>query len=195
MNVVFSFYYFYFTDKKILSIAHIIYCTYYLLQGLLTISPYHSDRLLLSKPALAGLLATIVCGLDFKAFLSSKWHLLLFCLAPAMNPRMVLTVDENGNHLPTEVRVGQAVDTVGQAGKPNTITGFQTHSTPVLLSAKERAVVADESYVPLTSVLESMVVLRHNPAGAKSKEDKQREKDRRLKLGAAPKTRSDLTWG
>ena len=31
------------------------------------------------------------------------------------------------------VRVGQAVDVVGQAGKPKTITGFQTHTAPVLI--------------------------------------------------------------
>jgi 26S proteasome regulatory subunit N1 len=31
------------------------------------------------------------------------------------------------------VRVGQAVDVVGQAGKPKKITGFQTHETPVLI--------------------------------------------------------------
>ena len=28
-------------------------------------------------------------------------------------------------------RVGQAVDVVAQAGRPKTITGFQTHNTPV----------------------------------------------------------------
>ena len=32
--------------------------------------------------------------------------------------------------VPLSVRVGMAVDTVGQAGKPKTITGFQTHSAP-----------------------------------------------------------------
>jgi hypothetical protein len=42
------------------------------------------------------------------------------------------------------VRVGQAVDTVGQAGRPKTITGFQTHSTPVLLAHSERAELATE---------------------------------------------------
>lgn len=31
------------------------------------------------------------------------------------------------------VRVGQAVDVVGKAGNPKNITGFQTHTTPVLL--------------------------------------------------------------
>lgn len=42
------------------------------------------------------------------------------------------------------VRVGQAVDVVAQAGKPKTITGFQTHTTPVLLAYGERAELANE---------------------------------------------------
>jgi len=61
------------------------------------------------------------------------------------------------------VRVGQAVDTVGQAGRPKTITGFQTHTTPVLIAAGERAELATDEYLPLTSVLEGVVILRKNP--------------------------------
>ena len=59
--------------------------------------------------------------------------------------------------------VPQAVDVVGQAGKPKTITGFQTHTTPVLLAYGERAELATEEYLPLTSVLEGFVILRKNP--------------------------------
>ncbi len=39
--------------------------------------------------------------------------------------------DEAGKTLPVPCRVGTAVDVVAQAGKPKTITGFQTHNTPV----------------------------------------------------------------
>ena len=39
--------------------------------------------------------------------------------------------------LPVSVRVGQAVDVVGQAGRPKTITGFATHTTPVLLAYEQ----------------------------------------------------------
>jgi len=38
----------------------------------------------------------------------------------------------------------QAVDVVGQAGRPKTITGFQTHTTPVLLGHGERAELATD---------------------------------------------------
>jgi 26S proteasome regulatory subunit N1 len=40
-----------------------------------------------------------------------------------MYPRFLMTFDENLKPLPVSVRVGQAVDTIGQAGKPKTITG------------------------------------------------------------------------
>lgn len=50
-------------------------------------------------------------------------------------------MDEDLKPLPVTVRVGQAVETVGQAGKPKTITGFQTHTTPVLLGVRDRAEV------------------------------------------------------
>lgn len=66
----------------------------------------------------------------------------------------MLTVDENLKPISVPVRVGQAVDVVGQAGRPKTITGFQTHSTPVLLAAGERAELATEKYVgPLNPLL------------------------------------------
>jgi 26S proteasome regulatory subunit N1 len=78
-----------------------------------------------------------------------KHHYLLFCLATAMYPRMLLTLDEDLKPLPVSVRVGQAVDTIGQAGRPKTITGFQTHTTPVLLSYGERAELATDDCIEL----------------------------------------------
>ena len=36
---------------------------------------------------------------------------------------------------------------VGQAGKPKTITGFQTHTTPVLLAYGERAELATDECI------------------------------------------------
>lgn len=60
---------------------------------------------------------------------------------------MLMTVDENNKPISVPVRVGQAVDVVGQAGRPKTITGFQTHTTPVLLAAGDRAELATEKYV------------------------------------------------
>ncbi|KAJ2310245.1 26S proteasome non-ATPase regulatory subunit 2 A, partial [Coemansia sp. RSA 2702] len=62
-----------------------------------------------------------------------------------------------------DVRVGQAVDAVGQVGRPKNITGFQTHETPVLLAHSERAELATDKYIPLTNTLEGFVILTKNP--------------------------------
>lgn len=106
---------------------------------------------------------------------------------------MLMTVDEHNKPISVPVRVGQAVDVVGQAGRPKTITGFQTHTTPVLLAAGDRAELATEKYafssmssfkkkkksyaiglltlpffffgryIPLSPILEGFVILKENP--------------------------------
>jgi 26S proteasome regulatory subunit N1 len=132
-------------------------------KGLLTLNPMHSDRMITSGPALGGVLTLIYSCLDLKSTLLDKTHYLLYYLTCAMNPRMLITVNEDLSWRPVTVRVGQAVDTVGQAGKPKTITGFQTHTTPVLISAKERAELGTEEVLSVSSVLEGIVILKDNP--------------------------------
>lgn len=75
---------------------------------------------------------------------------------------MLITLDEDLKPVKVNVRVGQAVDTVGQAGKPKTITGWVTHSTPVLLGHGERAELEDDEYISLASSLEGIVILKKN---------------------------------
>jgi 26S proteasome regulatory subunit N1 len=79
----------------------------------------------MNGPALAGILTVLHASLDLKATLLDKYHYLLYFLAIAMNPRVMATVDADLNPLPASVRVGLAVETVGQAGRPRTISGFQ----------------------------------------------------------------------
>ncbi|KAJ4919570.1 hypothetical protein JOQ06_012520 [Pogonophryne albipinna] len=132
-------------------------------KGTLTLCPYHSDRQLMSQVAVAGLLTVLVSFLDVKNIILGKSHYILYGLVAAMQPRMLVTFDEELRPLPVSVRVGQAVDVVGQAGKPKAITGFQTHTTPVLLAHGERAELATEEYLPVTPILEGFVILRKNP--------------------------------
>jgi len=87
-------------------------------------------------------------------------HYLLYFIVPAMHPRFLITLGEDMKPLPVSVRVGQAVDVVGQAGRPKTITGWQTHNTPVLLSYGERAELEDEEYIAQSHTLEGLVVLK-----------------------------------
>lgn len=140
-------------------------------KGTMSLAPYHSDRILLSQVALSGILAVLHSCLDIKNIILGKSHYMLFCIATAIHPRLLMTFDEKLKPLPVPVRVGQAVDTVGQAGRPKTITGFQTHTTPVLLSYGDRAELATEDYLPMTTVLEGFVILRPNPDAPKKEEE------------------------
>jgi 26S proteasome regulatory subunit N1 len=87
---------------------------------------------------------------------------LLYSIAISINPRFLLTVDEELNKINVSVRVGQAVDTVAQAGRPKTITGFQTHNTPVIIQSNERVELGTAKYIPATSILEDVVILKKN---------------------------------
>jgi len=141
-------------------------------KGLMTINPFHSDRMLLNHPALGGMLVLLHSCFDLKSTLLDKSHYLLYYLTCAMNPRMLITVDKDLSWLPVTARVGLAVETVGQAGKPKKITGFQTHTTPVLLAYTDRAELGTEEYLPVSSVLEGIVILKENPDYEPDEEDK-----------------------
>ena len=132
-------------------------------KGLVTLSPYHPDRSVCHPVVLAGIVSLMHILLDFNTLVLGKHHFLLFVVACTIRPRMLVTLDEDLKPLPVSVRVGQAVDTVGQAGRPKAITGFQTHTTPVLLAAGERAELATDEFLPLTSLLEGVVILKKNP--------------------------------
>ena len=71
------------------------------------------------------------------------------------------------------------MDTVGQAGKKRTITGFQTHQSPVLLSAGERAELASGEYMALTSVLEGVVILRKDLEWAREQAEEKAAAERK----------------
>ncbi|TFY75923.1 hypothetical protein EWM64_g8089, partial [Hericium alpestre] len=131
-------------------------------KGTISLNPFFLDRSVMSRTAVAGLLATLIAFTDAKSFILDKYHWMLYFLTPAMYPRFLITLDEDLNPQPVTVRVGQAVDVVGQAGKPRTISGFQTHSTPVRLATTERAELATEEYLPYSHVLEGFVILGKN---------------------------------
>ena len=56
------------------------------------------------------------------------------------------------------------MDTVTLVGNPRSITGFQTHKSPVVLQNGERAEIAEEEYIPVSNiVLENFVIVKKNP--------------------------------
>ena len=151
---------YYARDQESLFMVRIAQGLLHMGKGTLSISPYHTDRQILSRVSAAGLLAVLVAMIDAKQFITSKSHYLLYFLVTAMHPRFLVTLDEDLKPVTVNVRVGQAVDVVGQAGRPKTITGWQTQSTPVLLAHGERAELEDDEYISLSSTLEGLVILR-----------------------------------
>ena len=132
-------------------------------KGLLTLQPLQCERSALRLPALAGLVTVAMACLDAKDTVLGRHACLLYCLVPAMEPRMLMTLDGEGAPVSVAVRVGEAIDTVAQAGRPKTITGFQTHTTPVLLATGERAELGTEQYLPVSPIMEGVVLLKPNP--------------------------------
>lgn len=140
-------------------------------KGLMTLNPFHSDNFLLNKVSAAGLLTVLHTSFDMKNTIFSKRHYLLYSLVCSIRPRWLITVNEDLEPLSVDVRVGQAVDTVGLAGKPRGISGFQQHTTPVLLAHGERAQLASDEYIALSDVLEGVVILKPNPDAGDEEDD------------------------
>ena len=151
---------YYHRDQNSLFIVRIAQGLLHMGKGTMSINPFHTDRQILSRVAAAGLLTVLVAMIDAKQFILGESHYLLYFIVTAMHPRFLVTLDEDLKPLQVNVRVGQAVDVVGQAGRPKTITGWQTQSTPVLLAYGERAELEDEQYISLASNLEGLVILR-----------------------------------
>ncbi len=127
-------------------------------KGLIGLNPFHADRLLLSGVGMAGILTLLHACLDMNNTILDKVHYIIFYLTGAMNPRMLITLDEGSlEPLPATVRVGQALETVGVAGKPKSISGFQTHTTPVPLATTERAELAGDEFLVTGNQLEGIV--------------------------------------
>jgi 26S proteasome regulatory subunit N1 len=151
---------YYHRDANALFMVRIAQGLLHMGKGTLSVNPFHTDRQILSRVSAAGLLTVLVALIDAKDFVLKDSHYLLYFLVTAMHPRFLVTLDEDLKPLTVNVRVGTAVDVVGQAGRPKTITGWQTQSTPVLLSYGERAELEDEEYISLSSTLEGIVILR-----------------------------------
>ncbi|KAI9862085.1 MAG: proteasome regulatory particle base subunit [Trichoglossum hirsutum] len=154
---------YYHRDQNSLFMVRIAQGLLHMGKGTMTVNPFHTDRQVLSRVATAGILTVLIALIDAKQFILAESHYLLYFLVTAMHPRFLVTLDEDLKPLTVNVRVGQAVDVVGQAGRPKTITGWQTQSTPVLLAYGERAELEDEQYISLASTLEGLVILRKNP--------------------------------
>lgn len=129
-------------------------------KGHLTISPLQNDRTIVCTSALMGLVSFLHCALDLDQTILDKYHYMFFSLTPSISPRMVMPVNQNMEPVSgIQVRVGLPVDTVAVPGKPKAITGFQTHTAPVLLSSTDKVELADTKYRPIPSTIEGAFVV------------------------------------
>ncbi|KAK8265180.1 hypothetical protein V6Z11_D12G161800 [Gossypium hirsutum] len=108
-------------------------------KGLLTLNPYHSDRLFCSPTALVGLVTMLHPCLDLKSIILGKYHFVLYYLVLAMKVCFSIPVC----HL---------------------LSSFQSKDVNDfgLLAAGEKAELATEKYVPLSPILEGYVILIEN---------------------------------
>jgi 26S proteasome regulatory subunit N1 len=151
---------YYHRDSNALFMVRIAQGMLHMGKGTLTVNPFHTDRQVLSRVGAAGLLTVLVALIDAREFVLTNTHYLFYFLAMSVNPRWLVTLDEELKPIKVNVRVGQAVDVVGQAGRPKTITGWQTQSTPVLLAYGERAELENEEYISVANTLEGVVILK-----------------------------------
>ncbi|KAJ8649930.1 hypothetical protein MRB53_002953, partial [Persea americana] len=98
-------------------------------KGLLTLSPYHSNHLLLSPTLLAGIITMLCACLDMKSIILGDYPYVLYFLVLAMQPTMLMTLDENLEPLAVAVRVGQPV---------------RTCTTPVVLAAEHAELLTEK---------------------------------------------------
>jgi len=154
---------YYHKDPNNLFIIRIAQGLLHMGKGTISINPFHSEGTLIKPTAIAGLLIAIHSCFDFKGLILGQAHYMLYSLVLAMFPRMLMTFNEDLEPINVLVRVGQAVDVVGKAGNPKNITGFQTHTTPVLLGVGERAELATDEFSPISPVLEGCIILKSNP--------------------------------
>ncbi len=89
---------------------------------------------------------------------------MLSYLGLSLNPKYLFVLDEDLKEMDINVRVGQALDTVGQVGKPRQVTGFQTHTAPVVIGQGDRAELGTEEFISFPGVIhEDVIIVRKNP--------------------------------
>lgn len=155
---------YYYKDTQLVLCIRLAQGFLYMGKGMLTINPYYSEKFLFNKVSMAGILIFVTAMQDMKEYICGKYHFFTFYLALSMYPKMCFVLNDKLEAMPLNVRVGQAIDVVGHAGKPKKITGFQTHTSPVLVNQGERAELATEEFIPIQdTILENFVIVRRNP--------------------------------
>ena len=151
---------YYTDDTNALFITRVAQGLLHLGKGLITLDPVYSHKLLINNRALAGILITLCSFTETEGLICGKYQFLLYSLALAMKPKLVITVDKNLKPVDdVQLMIGQAIDIVGQTGNPRTISGFQIHTSPAVINTGERCEINGEDVKCYSDVLEGVVII------------------------------------
>ena len=154
---------YYAEDSNPLFMVRIAQGLLHLGKGLISLDPIYSHKLLINNRALAGILITLFSFTETENLICGKHQFLLYSLALAMKPKLVITVDKNLKPVDdVQLMVGQAVDIVGQTGNPRTISGFQIHNSPAVINTGERCEINGEDIKTYSEVLEGVIIIEDN---------------------------------
>jgi len=154
---------YYSEDSNPLFMVRIAQGLLHLGKGLISLDPIYSHKLLINNRALAGILITLFSFTETENLICGKHQFLLYSLALAMKPKLVITVDKNLKPVDdVQLMVGQAVDIVGQTGNPRTISGFQIHNSPAVINTGERCEINGEDIKTYSDVLEGVIIIEDN---------------------------------
>ncbi|ESU35225.1 19S/PA700 proteasome regulatory particle subunit Rpn1p/S1, partial [Giardia duodenalis] len=127
-------------------------------RGLMHISVTHHHGKAISNSRLSCIAALILLlASNSRVMVRPKFINYFFLIAGALRPKYLVTVDAANKEQSNPLKTGSYIDTVSLP-EPFRLTGYQTNTTPIILSHAERAVQSDENIVPMLSILEDVVV-------------------------------------
>ncbi|KAJ7245203.1 hypothetical protein C8J57DRAFT_1524327 [Mycena rebaudengoi] len=155
-------------------------------KGTIGLNPFFSDRNIMSRPAIAGLLATLTTFTDAKNLYPRQVPLDVVLPrhrhVPSLPDHRRRGAQQHARHSAgrpgqtfllalvishAHVRLSRPSTWSARPGNRGQYPGFQTHQTPVRLATTELAELATEEYVPFGHVLEGFVILQKNPGWEK----------------------------
>lgn len=130
-------------------------------KGSLCLNSLQYNKQLISKTAIGSLLIIAFTCLDANSILFDKLPHLINYLAPAIQPKMLLTLDEDTlEPMSLCCKVGKAIDIFDQVDKINHISSNQFINTPIILNCEEKIEIIDKNYTPLLPFAEHILLVR-----------------------------------
>ena len=130
-------------------------------KGTLCLNALRYDKKLISKTSVGSFLIIAFACLDNRSILFGKLNHLINYLAPAIHPRMVLTLDEETLEPVTVcAQIGKPKDILDQVGEIKLISSYNSFNTPLIWNPDEKIQLVSKEYIPLTSIVENIVLMR-----------------------------------